>query len=136
MHYSQRYTYTTANPTDLPHNPTALVCYHVVQKYRTKIEVFIRSLKAIKTVNEHWTKFFLRAYWQRATNNPDLIYLAPCMMAMGLILPWVFRRLAAVVMPSHIDHRKTLSLFPSLALDTRNMQITCSDCNTSKSNKN
>ncbi|MCA1991536.1 MAG: hypothetical protein LDL41_05745 [Coleofasciculus sp. S288] len=53
----------------------------------------------MKTINEHWTKFFLRAYWQRAANDPDLIYLAPCMILMGLILPWVFRLLAVIIMP-------------------------------------
>ncbi len=53
----------------------------------------------MKTINEHWTKFFLCAYWQRAANDPDLIYLAPCMILMGLILPWVFRLLAVIIMP-------------------------------------
>jgi hypothetical protein len=53
----------------------------------------------MKTVNEHWLKFFFRAYWQRAASDPDLIYLAPCMIAMGLILPWVFRLLAFIVAP-------------------------------------
>jgi 5-methylcytosine-specific restriction endonuclease McrA len=36
---------------------------------------------------------------------------------------------------SHIDHIQPLSFFPHLALDTRNLQVTCPDCNTSKSNK-
>ncbi|MBD0345002.1 MAG: HNH endonuclease [Coleofasciculus sp. Co-bin14] len=36
---------------------------------------------------------------------------------------------------SHIDHKQPLSLYPHLALDTRNLQITCPECNTSKSNK-
>ena len=53
----------------------------------------------MKTINEHWTKFFFRAYWQRATNDPDLIYLAPCMIVMGFLLPWVFRLLALIIMP-------------------------------------
>lgn len=53
----------------------------------------------MKTINEPWCKFFFRAYWQRATNDPDLIYLAPCMIVMGLILPWVFRLLAVIIMP-------------------------------------
>ena len=36
---------------------------------------------------------------------------------------------------SHIDHIQPLSLFPHLALDTRNLQVTCPDCNASKGNK-
>jgi 5-methylcytosine-specific restriction endonuclease McrA len=36
---------------------------------------------------------------------------------------------------SHIDHIEPLSLSPHLALDTRNFQVTCPDCNISKSNK-
>ncbi len=36
---------------------------------------------------------------------------------------------------SHIDHIKPLASYPDLALDTRNMQITCPDCNISKGNK-
>ena len=37
---------------------------------------------------------------------------------------------------SHIDHIKPLSVYPHLALDTRNMQIACPDCNASKGDKN
>lgn len=35
---------------------------------------------------------------------------------------------------SHIDHIKPLSSSPHLTLDTRNMQITCPDCNIAKGN--
>jgi 5-methylcytosine-specific restriction endonuclease McrA len=33
---------------------------------------------------------------------------------------------------SHIDHVQPLSLFPHLALDTRNLRVTCPDCNTQR----
>jgi 5-methylcytosine-specific restriction endonuclease McrA len=36
---------------------------------------------------------------------------------------------------SHIDHILPLSRFPHLALDTKNLRITCPDCNRTKSNK-
>jgi len=36
---------------------------------------------------------------------------------------------------SHIDHIQPLSLYPHLAINTRNMQITCPNCNASKGNK-
>jgi 5-methylcytosine-specific restriction endonuclease McrA len=36
---------------------------------------------------------------------------------------------------SHIDHKQPISLNPELALDLKNLQITCSDCNTSKGSK-
>lgn len=36
---------------------------------------------------------------------------------------------------SHIDHKQPISLHPSLALDLKNLQITCPDCNTSKGNR-
>ncbi|HEY9596330.1 MAG TPA: hypothetical protein V6D33_01510, partial [Cyanophyceae cyanobacterium] len=52
----------------------------------------------MKTINETWYKFFFLAYWKRATNDPDLIYLAPCMIVMGFILPWIFRLLAFIIM--------------------------------------
>ncbi|MBE9118633.1 HNH endonuclease [Lusitaniella coriacea LEGE 07157] len=36
---------------------------------------------------------------------------------------------------SHIDHKRPLSQYPHLALDTRNLRITCPECNTSKGNR-
>lgn len=36
---------------------------------------------------------------------------------------------------SHIDHIKPLSRYPHLALDARNLQIACPECNASKNNK-
>jgi 5-methylcytosine-specific restriction endonuclease McrA len=33
---------------------------------------------------------------------------------------------------AHIDHIKPISRYPNLALETKNMQIACADCNTSK----
>lgn len=35
----------------------------------------------------------------------------------------------------HVDHIKPRSLFPELALDERNLQVLCSECNIGKSNK-
>ena len=36
---------------------------------------------------------------------------------------------------SHIDHKQPLSKYPHLALEPKNLRITCPDCNTSKGNK-
>lgn len=36
---------------------------------------------------------------------------------------------------SHIDHIKPISRYPELAVDTRNLQIACPTCNTSKGNR-
>ncbi|HAA26337.1 MAG TPA: HNH endonuclease [Cyanobacteria bacterium UBA8553] len=36
---------------------------------------------------------------------------------------------------SHIDHVEPLSLYPHLALETKNLRLTCPDCNISKGNK-
>ncbi|HEY9650295.1 MAG TPA: hypothetical protein V6C95_06505 [Coleofasciculaceae cyanobacterium] len=53
----------------------------------------------MKTIKAPWDKFFFRAYWKRARNDPDLIVMAPCMIVMGFILPWIFRLLAVIIMP-------------------------------------
>lgn len=44
-------------------------------------------------------------------------------------------RISIQLKGSHIDHVKPLSRSPHLALDTQNMQITCPECNTFKTNK-
>lgn len=36
---------------------------------------------------------------------------------------------------SHIDHKKPLSLYPELALDLNNLQVTCPECNVSKGDR-
>lgn len=36
---------------------------------------------------------------------------------------------------SHIDHKQPLSKYPYLALELKNLRITCPDCNTSKGSK-
>ena len=36
---------------------------------------------------------------------------------------------------SHIDHKQPLSNYPHLALELKNLRITCPDCNTSKGNR-
>ena len=53
----------------------------------------------MKTINEQWYKFFPRIIWQRATSDPDLIWIAPLLIGMGFIAPWLFRLLAAVIAP-------------------------------------
>jgi hypothetical protein len=53
----------------------------------------------MKTIKEPWWKFFSRFYWQIATSDPDLIYIAPCMILMGFIAPLIFRLLALVIAP-------------------------------------
>ena len=53
----------------------------------------------MKTIKEPWWKFFPRAYWKIANSDPDLIYIAPCMILMGFISPLMFRLLALVISP-------------------------------------
>ncbi|KST67613.1 HNH endonuclease [Mastigocoleus testarum] len=36
---------------------------------------------------------------------------------------------------SHIDHKQPLSKYPQLALEPKNLRITCPDCNVSKGSK-
>ena len=36
---------------------------------------------------------------------------------------------------AHIDHKQPISLYPELAIDLKNLQLACPDCNTSKGNR-
>jgi hypothetical protein len=47
----------------------------------------------------HYLRLELRYIWIRATTDPDLIWIAPMIIVMGLILPWLFRLLAWVIGP-------------------------------------
>jgi 5-methylcytosine-specific restriction endonuclease McrA len=44
-------------------------------------------------------------------------------------------RTAIALKGSHIDHLKPLSLYPDLALEIGNLQVTCADCNTAKGDR-
>ena len=48
---------------------------------------------------EPWDRFFPRLFWQPASRDPDLIWIAPMLMGMGFIAPWILRLLAAVIAP-------------------------------------
>lgn len=47
----------------------------------------------------HYLRLELRYIWIHATTDPDLIWIAPILIGMGFIAPWILRLLATVIGP-------------------------------------
>lgn len=62
----------------------------------------------MKRIYQHPWWYYATAFLKRVIDDPDLIYAAPLMVLMGLVMPWVFRLIAFVIGPALIGMGTTL----------------------------